>query len=112
MVSDEEDIRQSLQIYLKTNRGERILRLDYGTVMQEHVFDLGGVANLNYLCELLKNDIRIYEPRIIVLNVDADGSQLRDGIVHFNVEYEIQSTNIRDNIVYPFYILEGTNIPG
>jgi phage baseplate assembly protein W len=112
MVSDEEDIRQSLQIYLKTNRGERILRLNYGTVMQEHVFDLGGVANLNYLCELLKNDIRLYEPRIIVLNVETDGSQLSDGIVHFNVEYEIQSTNIRDNIVYPFYILEGTNIPG
>jgi hypothetical protein len=34
-----------------------------------------------------------------------------DGVVKFRIEYEIQATNIRDNIVYPFYILEGTNIP-
>jgi len=111
MVSDEVDIKQSLQIYLKTNRGERLLRLNYGSILQEHVFDMAGAANLNYLCERLKNDLRVYEPRIIVHHVEADDSKLRDGLVHFGVEYEIQSTNVRDNIVYPFYILEGTNIP-
>ena len=26
------------------------------------------------------------------------------------VDYEIQSTNVRDNIVFPYYINEGTNI--
>lgn len=111
MVSDELDIRQSLQIYLKTNRGERLLRLNYGSVLQEHAFDIAGADNLNFLCERLKNDLRIYEPRIIVNHVKADGSKLSEGLVTFRVEYEIQSTNVRDNIVYPFYILEGTNIP-
>jgi hypothetical protein len=111
MVSDEVDIKQSLQIYLKTNRGERLLRLNYGSILQEHVFDMAGAANLNYLCERLKNDLRIYEPRIIVNHVEADDSNVYDGVVKFRIEYEIQATNIRDNIVYPFYILEGTNIP-
>jgi phage baseplate assembly protein W len=111
MVSDELDIKQSLQIYLKTKRGERLLRLNYGTVLQEHAFDIAGADNLNYLCERLKNDLRIYEPRIIVNHVEADDSQLSEGLVHFRVDYEIQSSNVRDNIVYPFYILEGTNIP-
>jgi hypothetical protein len=111
MVSGELDIRQSLEIYLKTKRGERLLKLDYGTVLQEHIFDMAGTDNLNYLCERLKNDLRVYEPRIIVHHVEADDSKLRDGLVHFRVEYEIQSSNVRDNIVYPFYILEGTNIP-
>jgi uncharacterized protein len=111
MVSDELDIRQSLDIYLKTKRGERLLRLDYGTVLQEHIFDMAGAYNLNYLCERLKNDLRVYEPRIIVHHVESDDSNVRDGLVQFRVEYEIQSTNVRDNIVYPFYILEGTNIP-
>lgn len=111
LVSEEIDIKQSLQIYLKTKRAERLLRLNYGTVLQDHIFDLAGAANLNYLCERIKNDLRIYEPRIIVNHVIGDDSRVEDGYINFRVDYEIQSTNVRDNIVYPFYILEGTNIP-
>lgn len=111
MVSDELDIRQSLQIYLATQRGERLLRLSYGSVMHEYMFERASYSNLNFLCETLKNDMRIYEPRIIVHKVKADSTNVSDGIVRFTVDYEIQSTNVRDNIVFPFYILEGTNIP-
>lgn len=111
MVSDELDIRQSLEIYLATHRGERILRLAYGSVMHEYAFERASSDNLNFLCESLKNDLRIYEPRIIVHRVDVDSKKVADGLVHFMVDYEIQATNVRDNIVYPFYILEGTNIP-
>jgi phage baseplate assembly protein W len=111
MVSDELDIRQSLEIYLATQRGERLLRLTYGSIMHEYVFERASYGNLNFLCETLKNDMRIYEPRIIVHKVKADSTKVADGIVHFTVDYEIQATNVRDNIVFPFYILEGTNIP-
>jgi len=111
MVSDELDIRQSLQIYLATQRGERLLRLTYGSVMHEYMFERATYGNLNFLCETLKNDMRIYEPRIIVDKVNVNSENINDGIVQFTVDYEIQSTNVRDNIVFPFYILEGTNIP-
>ncbi|MCM0042062.1 MAG: GPW/gp25 family protein [Algoriphagus sp.] len=111
MVSDEVDIRQSLEIYLATQRGERLLRLKYGSVMHEYMFERASYSNLNFLCETLKNDMRIYEPRIIVHKVKVDTKRVNDGVVHFMVDYEIQSTNVRDNIVFPFYILEGTNIP-
>lgn len=111
MVSDALDIRQSLEIYLNTKRGERLLRLNYGTVLQDHVYDTAGTNNLNNLCERLKNDLRIYEPRIIVHHIDIDDNKIAEGLVNFRVEYEIQASNVRDNIVYPFYILEGTNIP-
>lgn len=111
MVSDEIDIRQSLQIYLATKRGERLLRLAYGLIMHEYMFERATYGNLNFLCESLKNDLRVYEPRIIVHKVDVDAKNINDGIAHFVIDFEIQSTNVRDNIVYPFYILEGTNIP-
>jgi len=111
MVSDELDIRQSLQIYLATQRGERLLRLTYGSVMHDYMFERATYGNLNFLCETLKNDMRIYEPRIIVDKVNVNSENINDGIVQFTVDYEIQSTNVRDNIVFPFYILEGTNIP-
>ncbi len=111
MVSDEIDIKESLQIYLNTSRGERLMRLGYGSVISESIFDSGRSDNLAYLAEVLKNDIRTYEPRIIVIDVKIDNQNIRDGIVVFKVDYEIQATNIRDNIVYPYYILEGTHIP-
>lgn len=111
MVSDEEDIRQSLEIYLNTKRGERLLRLNYGSIMREYVFERASYDNINSLCEILRKDLRIYEPRIIVHRVQADSQKISDGLIQFSVDYEIQSTNVRDNIVYPFYILEGTNIP-
>jgi phage baseplate assembly protein W len=111
MVSDEVDIKESLQIYLNTSRGERLMRLGYGSLISEHIFDSGRSENLAYLAEVLKNDIRMYEPRIIVINVKVDNSNIRDGVVVFAIEYEIQSNNVRDNIVYPYYILEGTHIP-
>ena len=39
MVSKEEDIKQSLEIYFYTKLGERIMRQDYGCVIHEHLFD-------------------------------------------------------------------------
>ena len=110
MVSDGQDIRQSLLIYLSTQRGERIMRLKYGSIVSEHLFDAALQENLSHLCERIRNDIRVYEPRIVVLSVEANTERIRDGVVLFLIDYEIQSTNIRDNIVYPFYLTEGTHV--
>jgi len=33
-------------------------------------------------------------------------------VVYFTVEYEVESTNVRNNIVFPYYLVEGTNISG
>ena len=110
MVSELEDIRQSLQIYLSTRRGERLMRLEYGSFIQEHVHDAARPANLQFLAEQLRIDIRRFEPRIIVHEVNVDDSAVQEGIVHFSISYEVQANNVRDNIVFPYYILEGTHI--
>jgi hypothetical protein len=110
MVSDEEDIRQSLIIYLGTFKGERLMKLDYGSIIQEHVFDSGRFDNLNFLAGQLKTDIRMFEPRILVEDITADDSDILNGVVRFTIAYVIQSTNVRDNIVFPYYLVEGTHI--
>jgi len=38
MVSKEEDIRQSLQIFFNTKIGERIMRSNYGCIVHEYMF--------------------------------------------------------------------------
>ena len=40
MVSDEEDIKQSIDIFLGTRLGERDMRPEYGNPLFQHVFEM------------------------------------------------------------------------
>lgn len=110
MVSKEEDIRQSLQIFFQTKIGERIMRSDYGCVIHDYLFDRIDESFLGKLAFEIKQGLRRYEPRIIVHEVLAQKSNTLEGLISVEINYEIHSNNVRDNIVFPFYINEGTEI--
>lgn len=110
MVSKEEDIRQSLTIFFNTKLGERIMRSNYGCIVHNYIFEKSDFAVIERLAYELKQSIRNYEPRIIVHNVNASKSDVINGLINLDILYEVHSTNIRDNIVFPFYINEGTEI--
>lgn len=110
MVIEDEDIKESLQIYFSTRIGERIVRQDYGCIIYDYLFQSANSSTLSSIELSLTNMIREYEPRILVHQVKAVIVDEKEGIININVEYEIQSTNTRDNIVFPFYINEGTSI--
>tara|TARA_B110000305_G_C19458489_1_gene652553 strand:+ start:3769 stop:4182 length:414 start_codon:yes stop_codon:yes gene_type:complete len=110
MVSKEEDIRQSLQIFFNTKIGERIMRSNYGCVVHEYLFEKAEYNILDKLAFELQQSLRLYEPRIMVIDVIANKSDVINGLIEFDIIYEVNSTNVRDNIVFPFYINEGTEI--
>ncbi len=110
MVENEEDIRQSLIIFLTTRRGERMMRLNYGSTLDEQVFSSARADVLNALAEDLKTTIRLNEPRVVVNAVRIDASQVLEGRLLIEVDYTIEATNVRNNLVYPFYLIEGTHI--
>jgi endonuclease YncB( thermonuclease family) len=45
MVSDEEDIKQSIEIFLGTKLGERVMRPEYGNPLYNHVFEITSQNN-------------------------------------------------------------------
>lgn len=110
MVSDETDIKESLEIYFNTKLGERIMRPSYGCVIHEHIFDKIDESILNILSFELTQNIGQIEPRIIVEKIEIKQSSIENGELQISIEYKIISSNVRDNIVFPFYINEGTNI--
>lgn len=110
MVSENDDIKESLQIYFATRFGERVMRSDYGCIIHDLAFKSSNTNALRSVEISLEKTIREFEPRIIVHNVNAARLDVEEGIINFTVDYEIQSTNVRDNIVFPYYINEGTNI--
>ncbi|NQW28234.1 MAG: GPW/gp25 family protein [Flammeovirgaceae bacterium] len=110
MVSDEVDISQSLKIILFTDLNTRIMRPDFGSGLKRFAFDTINSASLSILANSITEAIDLHEPRIDLNEVVIDESEALDGTLLINLMYTIKSVNIRTNVVFPFYLKEGTNI--
>jgi phage baseplate assembly protein W len=106
MVSDEEDIRQSLHILLSTSLGERVMQPDYGCNLNDYIFEDLSSTMIGCIKERVANSILYYEPRIVVESIDVTSSGSVDNLEgRFLIEltYSIPGTNSRFNYVYDFY---------
>lgn len=111
IVTGEKDIIQSLQILFGTRPGERILSQQFGCNIEASLFNTMTLSEETLLKEEIKDAIVDYEPRIDVNQINIDTSQSLDGIIHIQIDFTIRNINSRHNIVYPFFIGEGTLIP-
>ncbi len=110
MVSDQEDIEQSLSILLNTNLGERILRSDYGCGISLLPFEPITVTFLTKIKRIIEKAILIHEPRITLDEIFFTNPREQEGMINIQIQYTIRAINSRLNFVYPFYIKEGTYI--
>lgn len=108
MVSAEVDICQSLQILLSTSLGERVMQPTYGCNLEDYVFEPLNSAIASSIREQIRTAILYHEPRILLNSLDLSLDQQLEGRVNLTVDYTILNTNSRFNIVYPFYLNEGT----
>ena len=110
MISDEEDIRSSLEILLSTRPGERVMQPRYGCNLDELLFEPLTTTFKTYMKDLVTTAILYFEPRIEVNKIEMDETNELDGKVIISIEYTIRSTNSRFNFVYPYYKTEGTEV--
>jgi hypothetical protein len=40
-----------------------------------------------------------------------DEGQAHEGVLLIRLDYRVRTTNSRTNLVFPFYFLQGTNLP-
>ncbi|MEL6556583.1 MAG: GPW/gp25 family protein [Bacteroidota bacterium] len=109
MVSGEEDIRQSLQILLSTALNERTLNSRYGCELDNFLFEGLTQGVLNDIENTISKAILNHETRILVNAVELNDSSENEGVIIVNVDYTVQMTNNRFNLVFPFYINEAVN---
>ncbi len=110
MTTGRDDVERSLEILLGTVRGERVMRPDYGSNLDEMMFESFDQSIKTYLVQSVETAILYHEPRIEPLRVELDESELPEGKILIEIEYRIRATNSRFNMVYPFYIEEGTEL--
>ena len=107
MASHEEDIRQSIRIILGTDRGELLMRPDFGAGLNDFVFYPVTATTLHRIRARVEEALIDWEPRIDVEQVDVTSEPADRAKVLIDVRYQVRATNTQANLVYPFYLEEG-----
>ena len=111
MAAHEEDIRQSVELILRTYRGERVMRPDFGARVEDYLFAENSKETGFALQDEIERALTQWEPRIDQLQVEARTDESRAAL-ELHISYRVRSTNNMFNVVYPVYTLEGTGMEG
>jgi hypothetical protein len=108
MVFYEDDIRQSIQVILGTNPGERVMRPEFGAGLRDFVFEPADQTTVHRLQTRVQESLVDFEPRILMQNVNVTIDPVTKSTLYINIKYLVRATNTVGNLVYPFYLEEGT----
>lgn len=109
MSEHEEDIAEAIRIILWTAKGERVMRPEFGCGLQDYVFTTTDATTLRLLASDIEEAIRVWEPRVESADVEVILDEQDNGKLMIHIDYVVRSTNNLYNLVYPFYIHEGSN---
>lgn len=112
MVSDVQDVQESLRILLATAPGERVMQPGYGCGIQRLVFERLDESTLTELRSLIEKAVLFFEPRVTLDAVAFEAVEPLEGRLRLRLDYTIRSTNARHNLVYPLYLDEGRGARG
>lgn len=104
----EEDIWQAVNIILSTRKGERVMRPDFGCDIYNFMFGTMDYTSLHLMEQAVWEALVRFEPRIRDIQVEALIPEDGNGMVEIHIGYVVRSTNNMYNVVYPFYMNEGT----
>ncbi|WP_111429162.1 GPW/gp25 family protein [Rhodobacteraceae bacterium DSL-40] len=107
-VAAEEDIVESLRVLFITRPGERVMHPRYGCALQDLVFEPMNAETEAAIELAISRAVMFYEPRIELARVAVQVDDAPGGRLKVLLEYRIRATNTRHNVVFPFYLAEGT----
>lgn len=110
MVDGEDDVSEALWILLSTKPGERVMHPAYGCALHQMVFEAVNESTVAEIKDVVERAVLFFEPRVTLIGVSVDTQNLSQGLLGVGLEYVIRTTNGRSNMVYPFYIGEGSNV--
>jgi uncharacterized protein len=104
----EQDIRESIFIILSTAPGERVMRADFGCGIHDLAFAPISRATLGLFESRVRESILKFEPRVEIAQLSFDTSQADNGRLNIDFRFRVRETNSEFNLVFPFYLKEGT----
>jgi phage baseplate assembly protein W len=104
----EQDIKEAIWIILSTSKGERVMRPDFGCGIHDFIFAAINTANIALIESSVREALTVWEPRIELKAVSVSTENVDEGQLLISIDYEVRATNNEFNLVYPFYLTEGT----
>lgn len=104
----DEDIRQAITIILGSNPGERVMRPNFGAGLNTFLFEPVSTTTMEAVRKRVEEALVDWEPRIDVELVKVSTDPVERNLLLIEVRYRVRATNSRANLVYPFYLEEGS----
>ncbi|MCW4464558.1 GPW/gp25 family protein [Glutamicibacter sp. MNS18] len=104
----EQSVAEAVWIILSTPRRSRIMEPSFGCGIHDRLFTPDGPGTRAAIEDEVRQALVRFEPRIDVLRVGATAHQDQPNMLLIEVDYRIRANNAEMNIVYPFYLNEGS----
>jgi uncharacterized protein len=105
LVTQDQEIEESIRLILATAPGERPMRPDFGCAIHDFVFAPADAATAGQIAFEVRSALDRWEPRADILEVQVDFSGAEHGTLHIQIGYRIRGTNDPRNLVFPFYVI-------
>ena len=100
----QELVKESIFIILSTKIGERVMNYNFGCQIHELMFEINNSATQARARMYVNDAINRWEPRVEIKKIDVESVAKNEIVI--DISYYIKESNIVDNLVYPFYLLE------
>jgi len=104
----EQRIEESIVIILSTAPGERPMLPEFGCGIHNALFASNDARTIALVVHETRKALTRFEPRIDVLDVHAENTSDAPNLLLIRINYRVRTTNAIGNLVYPFYIREGS----
>lgn len=92
MVEEGDAVRQAIFLLLSTVPGERVMRPDYGCELHRLVFSPNDDTTAGLAIHYVRRALSRWEPRVVVLRLDAGPSPDRPELLDILLEYRVRAT--------------------
>ncbi len=108
MVDGAGAIRQALMLLLSTVPGDRLMRPDYGSYLHRLLFANNDQTTAGLAIHYVRQAVHRWEPRVSIIDVDADVDPEIDSRLNITLTYRIRATLSTETLVYPLDLEGGT----
>jgi uncharacterized protein len=106
--SHDEHLRDLIEQVLFTSPGERVMRPDFGAGLRALVFEPMSTTTLSLVQHQVERALIEWEPRIDLQAVRVTDDDRARGRLTVEIDYRVRATNAFYNLVYPFYLIQGS----
>ena len=104
----EQRVEESIYLILSTAKGERPMLPEFGCGIHDLVVAPNNAGTVAIVAQSVREALVNYEHRIDVLDIVVETPPEQPNLLLIRITYRIRANNALGNLVYPFYISEGS----